>query len=72
MTGATTAYIADCTSPGSRATIFARFSGVLFIGLAVGPIIGAWLIKNPLPFLRVGGSTSCFYVIGQALNPIKS
>ncbi|KAG1729637.1 major facilitator superfamily domain-containing protein [Suillus paluster] len=54
LAGANTAYIADCTSPGSRATIFARFSGVLFIGLALGPIIGAWLIRNPIPFLRAG------------------
>ncbi|OAX35660.1 hypothetical protein K503DRAFT_722626, partial [Rhizopogon vinicolor AM-OR11-026] len=69
MTGANTAYIADCTSPGSRATIFARFTGVLFVGLALGPIIGAWLIRNPLPFLRVGDTdhplqtvTSVFWV----------
>ncbi|KIJ66875.1 hypothetical protein HYDPIDRAFT_26293 [Hydnomerulius pinastri MD-312] len=54
LTGANSAYIADCTSPGSRSTIFARFTGVLFVGLAVGPIIGAWLIRNPLPFLKVG------------------
>ncbi|KAG2149085.1 major facilitator superfamily domain-containing protein [Suillus bovinus] len=54
LTGANTAYIADCTSPGSRATIFARFTGVLSIGLALGPIIGAWLIRNPIPFLSAG------------------
>ncbi|KAG1762710.1 hypothetical protein EDD22DRAFT_1026262 [Suillus occidentalis] len=54
LTGANTAYIADCTSPGSRATIFARFTGVLSVGLALGPIIGAWLIRNPIPFLTTG------------------
>ncbi|KAG2354529.1 major facilitator superfamily domain-containing protein [Suillus spraguei] len=54
LTGANTAYIADCTSPGSRATIFARFTGVLSVGLALGPIIGAWLIRNPIPFLSAG------------------
>ncbi|KIK97775.1 hypothetical protein PAXRUDRAFT_824597 [Paxillus rubicundulus Ve08.2h10] len=54
LSGANTAYLADCTSPGSRSTIFARFSGVLFIGLALGPIIGAWLIRHPLSFLNVG------------------
>ncbi|KAF8839621.1 hypothetical protein BDN67DRAFT_969725 [Paxillus ammoniavirescens] len=54
LSGANTAYLADCTSPGSRSTIFARFSGVLFVGLALGPIIGAWLIKHPLSFLNVG------------------
>ncbi|KAF8134935.1 major facilitator superfamily domain-containing protein [Boletus edulis] len=62
LTGANTAYIADCTSPGSRATIFARFTGVLFVGLALGPIIGAWLIRNPIPFLKVG----------QADHPLQS
>lgn len=54
LTGANTAYIADCTSPGSRATIFARFTGVLSVGLALGPVLGAWLIKNPIPFLSAG------------------
>ncbi|KAG0695596.1 major facilitator superfamily domain-containing protein [Suillus ampliporus] len=69
MAGANTAYIADCTSPGSRATIFARFTGVLSIGLALGPIIGAWLIRNPIPFLNPGSTdhplqsvTSVFWV----------
>lgn len=56
LTSAQSAYITDCTSSGSRATIFARFSGVLFIGLALGPILGAWLIRNPIHFLRVGTS----------------
>lgn len=54
LTGANTAYIADCTSPGSRATIFARFTGVFSIGLALGPIIGAWLIRHPIPFMSAG------------------
>lgn len=56
MTSAQSAYITDCTSSGSRATIFARFSGVLFVGLALGPILGAWLIRHPVYFLRVGTS----------------
>ncbi|KAH0833211.1 major facilitator superfamily domain-containing protein [Lanmaoa asiatica] len=62
LTSANTAYIVDCTSPGSRATIFARFTGVLFVGLALGPMIGAWLIRNPIPFLKVG----------QADHPLQS
>lgn len=69
LTGANTAYITDCTSPGSRATIFARFTGVLSIGLALGPVIGAWLIRNPIPFLSAGSTdqplqsvTSVFWV----------
>ncbi|KAG6332352.1 hypothetical protein ID866_6735 [Astraeus odoratus] len=31
MMSAKTAYIADCTPPGSRATIFSRFSGILYL-----------------------------------------
>ncbi|KAF9243507.1 major facilitator superfamily domain-containing protein [Melanogaster broomeanus] len=54
LTGANTAYVADCTSPGSRSTIFARFTGVMYVGFALGPIIGAWLISHPIPFLIVG------------------
>ena len=54
FSSANTAYIADCTSPGSRATIFARFTGVLSLGLALGPVIGAWLIRNPISFFKVG------------------
>lgn len=56
QTSAQSAYIADCTSPGSRATVFSRFSGVLSVGLALGPILGAWLIRNPVHFLKVGTS----------------
>ncbi|KAG2131332.1 major facilitator superfamily-domain-containing protein [Suillus clintonianus] len=69
LTGANTAYIVDCTSPGSRATIFARFTGVLCIGLALGPMLGAWLIRHPIPFLNAGNAehplqsvTSVFWV----------
>lgn len=54
MMSAKTAYIADCTSPGSRSRIFSRFTGVVSAGLALGPTIGAWLIRHPLDFLKVG------------------
>ncbi|KAG2145229.1 hypothetical protein DEU56DRAFT_197986 [Suillus clintonianus] len=69
LTGANTAYIVDCTFPGSRATIFSRFTGVLCIGLALGPMLGAWLIRHPIPFLNSGNAehplqsvTSVFWV----------
>jgi Major Facilitator Superfamily len=47
LQSATTSYISDCTSDGSRAQIFSRFTGVFYIGLSVGPAIGAFLIKHP-------------------------
>ncbi|KAF9532509.1 major facilitator superfamily domain-containing protein [Crepidotus variabilis] len=42
----TSAYISDCTSPGSRAQIFSRFTGVFYVGFAVGPAVGGWLISE--------------------------
>lgn len=45
---AISAYISDCTSDGSRAHIFSRFAGVSYVGLALGPTIGAFLISHPL------------------------
>lgn len=45
---AVSAYISDCTSDGSRAHIFSRFAGVSYIGYALGPTIGAFLIRHPL------------------------
>lgn len=48
MQSATSAYLSDCTSSGSRAFIFSRFSGVFYFGFAVGPGIGGYLIRNPV------------------------
>ncbi|KAJ6612128.1 major facilitator superfamily domain-containing protein [Mycena sp. CBHHK59/15] len=47
----TSAYISDCTSSGSRAAVFSRFTGVSFLGFALGPLIGRWLIQHPIAFL---------------------
>ena len=44
----TSAYVSDCTSDGSRAAIFSRFTGVFYFGFALGPTIGAFLIRSPL------------------------
>ena len=51
----TSAYLSDCTSSGSRAHIFSRFTGIINIGSSVGPILGGWLIRNHLKW--VGGSS---------------
>ena len=48
LQGATSAYISDCTSDGSRAQIFSRFTGVFYLGFSLGPAIGAFLIRHPL------------------------
>ncbi|PCH42581.1 MFS general substrate transporter [Wolfiporia cocos MD-104 SS10] len=70
LQAAINAYVSDCTSDGSRAQIFSRFTGVSFFGLSVGPTIGAFLIRHPLfasaPASSAHGSgqtvTSVFYV----------
>ena len=70
LQSATSAYLSDCTSSGSRAHIFSRFAGVFFIGFSLGPSIGAWLIQHPIPILASPGTdgraaktvTSVFWV----------
>ncbi|KAF5370171.1 hypothetical protein D9757_010618 [Collybiopsis confluens] len=58
LQAATTAYVSDCTSPGSRAKIFSRFIGIFFLGTSVGPMIGGWIIRNGFPGIpRIGTIT---------------
>ena len=49
------AYQADCTSPASRARIFSLSLGILFVGLALGPTLGSFLIA------ATGNVLSVFY-----------
>jgi Major Facilitator Superfamily len=44
----TSAYISDCTSDGSRAQLFSRMTGVIFLGLAIGPALGAFIMNHPV------------------------
>lgn len=60
-------YVSDCTSDGSRANIFARFHGVFFIGIAVGPEIGALLIRATGGVRAVFVTSSAFLTIGFLL-----
>ncbi|KAH8105380.1 MFS general substrate transporter [Cristinia sonorae] len=62
--GASAAYISDCTSDGSRAHIFSRFMGVFFLGVALGPALGAYFIRNPI-FPPSQGSPAANTVAGQ-------
>jgi MFS family permease len=43
------AYVADCTSDGSRAHIFSRFIGIMFLGISFGPALGGLFISHPIP-----------------------
>ena len=66
MQGATSAYISDCTSDGSRAHVFSRFTGVFYLGFSLGPAIGAYLIRHPLfTFPSSSGGHNSIVPIGQ-------
>ncbi|KAI0782329.1 major facilitator superfamily domain-containing protein [Abortiporus biennis] len=70
LQAATSAYVSDCTSDGSRSKIFSRFTGVFFLGFSLGPTIGAYLIRHPFLQGNTGTSvhngqpmvTSVFYI----------
>ncbi|PPQ64605.1 hypothetical protein CVT26_002003 [Gymnopilus dilepis] len=55
LQSATSAYLSDCTSPGSRAHIFSRFQGVFYLGFAVGPSVGGWFIQHPIRVISGAG-----------------
>ncbi|KAF2836785.1 MFS general substrate transporter [Patellaria atrata CBS 101060] len=50
------AYATDCTPPANRNVAFGYFHGSLFTGIAVGPIIAAYVVKC------TGSILSIFYV----------
>ncbi|KAK0469666.1 major facilitator superfamily domain-containing protein [Desarmillaria tabescens] len=64
LQSATSAYVSDCTSSGSRATIFSRFTGVFYVGFSMGPAIGGWIIKNGIGALpgQPKSVTAVFYL----------
>ncbi|KAI9866320.1 MAG: hypothetical protein M1813_001442 [Trichoglossum hirsutum] len=41
----THSYATDCTRPASRNMVFGYFHGCLFTGIALGPILGGYIIK---------------------------
>lgn len=41
----TNAYVSDCTPPAKRAVRFGYFHGVLFAGVALGPLLAGYLVK---------------------------
>jgi MFS family permease len=49
-------YATDCTPPDKRNVIFGYFHGMMFIGIALGPLIAARIIKI------TGGVITMFYI----------
>ncbi|KAI4227754.1 MAG: hypothetical protein L6R36_002174 [Xanthoria steineri] len=52
----TNAYVSDCTAPAKRNVSFGYFSGVLFTGIALGPLIAGYIVK------WTGNIVSVFYL----------
>jgi len=48
LQAAISSYISDCTSSGSRAHIFSRFTGLFYVGFSIGPSIAGYLIQHPI------------------------
>lgn len=48
MQAAISSYLSDCTSSGSRAHIFSRFTGLFYVGFSVGPSIAGYLVQHPI------------------------
>ncbi|KAL8810942.1 MAG: hypothetical protein Q9223_001967 [Gallowayella weberi] len=52
----TNAYVSDCTAPAKRNVSFGRIQGVLFTGIALGPLVAGYIVK------WTGTIVSVFYV----------
>ena len=52
----TNAYVSDCTAPGKRNVSFGYFHGILFTGIALGPLIAGYVVK------WTGTIVSVFYI----------
>ncbi|KAG8744670.1 hypothetical protein FRC11_013339 [Ceratobasidium sp. 423] len=64
MQAAFNAYISDATAPGSsRAKIFARFFGIVFVGNAAGPTLSSLLPFNPFYSSIVLGASNLVLVL---------
>ncbi|THH14854.1 hypothetical protein EW146_g5538 [Bondarzewia mesenterica] len=74
------AYLADCSTPASRARNFSLFLGLLFTGAALGPSLGSlliWWSNNIMSVFYMSTSVHCLYaiftwfVIPESLLPVQ-
>ncbi|RIA87024.1 major facilitator superfamily domain-containing protein [Glomus cerebriforme] len=57
------AYATDCTHPTRRSVVFGWIQGAMFAGFAIGPTIGAWLVKITDSLLSVNYVILVVYII---------
>lgn len=72
LTAGHQAYIADVTPNGTRARIFAFFTGIVFAGLAVGPALGGVLAKKTglmSPFYFCLGAHVLYLIVTMFILP---
>lgn len=50
-------YAADCTPPAKRSIVFGYLHGCMYLGIAIGPVLGAFIIKT-----TGGNILTIFYV----------
>lgn len=64
LQSATMAYVADCTQSSAS---LVRFTGVVYVGLAFGPVVGAALMKQPrlFDFIAMWFSPFRFQTVGS-------
>ncbi|OZJ06831.1 hypothetical protein BZG36_00064 [Bifiguratus adelaidae] len=46
MSGIMHSYVSDCTDAATRSIWFGRFYGMMYLGIAIGPSLGSYLIKQ--------------------------
>ncbi|KAF9449523.1 MFS general substrate transporter [Macrolepiota fuliginosa MF-IS2] len=73
LQASTSAYISDCTSSGSRAHIFSRFTGATYLGIFFGPSLSGYLISRSGMSGGVGGTKNvttvfCVAVVCSFVN----
>ncbi len=62
----TQAYSTDCTPPAKRNIVFGYFHGCLFGGIAIGPVIAAYIVKasgNIITIFYITLACNCFFVL---------
>ncbi|GAA5901855.1 hypothetical protein JCM6882_008691 [Rhodosporidiobolus microsporus] len=69
-----TAYLSDVTSSGSRAQIFSLLGGIMYGGVALGPLVGSFLISSTggnqlAPFYASLVLHSGYFVVALVLLP---